>query len=383
MNRKLKIAQVSTPFISVPPKDYGGTELIVSLLTEGLVKNGHDVTLFATGDSETSAKLVSVYKDALNKEQMEALFSPLAAKLFWMHSLPTFYHTVVAFEQAGNFDIIHNHMHYIGLFFENFVKTPVLHTYHGDFTGALQSPIERMILEKYPKARWIAISEAQKRNCTIPLNFVGVIPHGIPLENYPYNGKPDDSLLWLGRITPKKGIAEAIQAAKATKKKLVITGVVNPRDEEFFKQDIEKEIDNNSIAFHGAVSIETKAGYYQRAKALLYPILWEEPFGLVMIEAMSCGTPVIAFGQGSVPEIIKDGETGFIVNPQNKKTGDYIIKKSGIEGLCEAIERIYSMGENEYLNMRRSARRHVEQSFTVEVMVEKYEEVYSRMLEER
>lgn len=376
----MKIAQVSTPFITVPPKDYGGTELIVSLLTEGLVKNGHEVSLYATGDSETKAHLEYVYKEALTKEKMDDQFSPLALKLFWMHSLPTFLHTVSAFEDHKKYDIIHNHMHYVGMFFENFISTPVVHTYHGDFTGAVQSPIERQILEKYKNARWVAISEAQKKNCTIPLNFVSVIPHGIPLEHYRYNAKPEDYILWLGRITPKKGIVEAIEAANKTSKKLVITGVVNPRDEEFFKSKIEGQIDQNTVKFHGAVNLDEKSKYYQNAKLVLYPILWEEPFGLVMIEAMASGTPVVAFGNGSIPEVIVDGVTGFIVNPPDKKTGNYIIQSSGVLGLCEAIERIYSMSESEYEHMRAKCRSHVERNFTVQVMVSKYEALYKQIL---
>lgn len=376
----MKIAQVSTPFIAVPPPNYGGTELVVSLLTEGLVKKSHDVTLFATGDSKTAAHLEYIYKEALNKEKMEEQFSSLALQLFWMHSLPTLLHTARGFADDNKFDIIHNHMHYAGLFFEKHMKTPVVHTYHGDFTGALQSPIERMILQNFNQAKWVAISEAQKRNCTIPLNFVEVIHHGIPLSDYAVNLEPESNLLWLGRITPKKGIIEAITAASKTNKKLVITGVVNPRDEEFFKQHVEGQIDQTTILFHGATDKQTKAGYYQKARALLYPILWEEPFGLVMIEAMASGTPVIAFAQGAVPEVVVDGETGFLVNPPNKKVGNFAVQRSGVDGICDAIEMIYSMDAGRYKVMREQCRRHVETNFTVDVMVGKYEKVYEKIL---
>jgi len=380
--KKLKIAQLSTPFISVPPLNYGGTELVVYNITEGLVKKGHQVTLFAPGDSKTSAQLISPFPKALFYERMQELFSPTAFNLFWLHSLPTIYHGVFPFEQAKNFDIIHNHLHYIGLFFSQLVKTPTIHTYHGDFASAIKSPIEKMILEKYKDCYWIAISESQKRNCSIKLNFVGIVHHGIPIEKFTFNEKPKDNYLaWLGRITPKKGIETAIKIAKTLKIPLKIAGIVHERDKEFFKTKIKPQIDNKLISFFGGPNLQEKVKFLSQAKTLLYPVTWEEPFGLVMIESMACGTPVVAFARGSVPEVIKDGETGFIVNPSDDDIrGNWIIKKTGIEGLCEAVERIYSMPEDQYRKMRRACREHVEKNFTVERMVDEYEKVYEEIL---
>ena len=143
--KKLRIAQLSTPLIPVPPENYGGTELVVYNITEGLVRRGHQVTLFAPGDSKTSANLIPTFPKSLSPAKMEELFSPLALKLFWLHSLPSLYHIVQAFEKAGDFDIIHNHFHYLGSFFTDLVKIPVVHTYHGDFFGAQKSPIENII----------------------------------------------------------------------------------------------------------------------------------------------------------------------------------------------------------------------------------------------
>lgn len=370
--RKLRIAQLSTPLISVPPENYGGTELVVHNVTEELVKRGHEVTLFAPGTSKTLAKLVSPFVNELNNVEMEKLFSPLALKLFWTHSLPSLYHAVHAFEMASEFDIIHNHFHYIGLFFSHLVQTPVINTYHGDFSGALKSPIEKMILEKYKNDNWIAISESQKANCSTELNFVSVIHHGIPIEKFEFNEKPEDYLVWLGRVTPKKGISDAISAAKKANKKLVIAGVVHPRDEEFFKKEIEPQIDNQSIFFKGGLDLKDKVNLFKNARVLLYPVTWEEPFGLVMIEAMATGTPVIAYNHGAVPEIVQDQQTGYLLNPLSRDVA--------VDTLTQAVNKMYSLSENEYKSMRFAARKRVEENFTVEKMVDKHEEAYQKLL---
>lgn len=363
--RKLKIAQLSTPFISIPPPNYGGTELVVYNLTEGLVKNGHQVTLYAPADSKTSAKLVSPFPKALFYERMQELFSPLALNLFWLHSLPTIYHCAFPFEEAKNFDIIHNHVHYLGLFFSSLVETPTIHTYHGDFSSAIKSPIERMILEKYKNSYWTAISESQKRNCPVKLNFLGVVHHGIPIEKFVFVDRPrGDYLAWLGRITPKKGVETAIRVAKRLKIPLKIAAVVHNRDKEFFETKIKPAIDNKLVFFIGALNLEEKVKFLGQAKALLYPITWEEPFGLVMIEAMACGTPVVAFAKGAVPEIIIDQETGYLTDKLDE------------ERFAGLTEKILSSPTNEYQKMRQNARRRVEENFTIEKMVEKYEKIY-------
>lgn len=376
----MKIAQISTPFIAVPPKDYGGIELVVHNLTEGLVKKGHEVTLVAPKTSKTSGKLISPLLAELKQEEMEKLFSPLAFKLSWMHSLPSLYHVSCAFEQARNFDIIHNHLHYLGLFFSNLVQTPVIHTYHGDLSSAIGSPIERMILEKYKNANWIAISESQKHNCPVDLNFVAVIHHGIDIERFSFAEMGEDYLFWLGRVTPKKGLTEAIEAAKLTKHQLLISDVVHLRDQEYYQTQIKPHFDQKQIISLGALSFEEKVKYLKNAKALLYPVSWEEPFGLVMVEAMSTGTPVIGYARGAVTEVIRDGETGFLINHTSQTVrGDWRIKKTGVEGLCEAIEKIYSLPEEKYRQIRKNTRQHVEKNFTLEIMVGKHEKVYQKL----
>ncbi|XOB41920.1 MAG: glycosyltransferase family 4 protein [Candidatus Nealsonbacteria bacterium] len=360
--RKLKIAQLSTPFVNVPPKTYGGTELVVYNLTEELVKRGHKVTLFATKNSKTSAKLKYAFKKALGLGMTEGLLSELAKKLSWAHALPSFYHAILPFEKASDFDIIHNHFHYYGLFFSSLIKTPTLTTYHGDLSTAEKSPIEKLILEKYKKNLWTAVSKSQKKHTKTKLNFLKVIHHGIPIEKFPFSRKHQNYLAWLGRITEKKGIVEAIKVVKITKNKLIIAGTINPRDKEFFKKEVKPKIDNKLIFYVGPANHQKKVKLLKKAKALLYPISWEEPFGLVMIEAQACGCPVIAFDKGSVPEIVKNGKTGFIVKNANE--------------MVKAIKKIDQID-------RRECRKHVEKNFTIEKMVDEYEKVYYKILNKK
>lgn len=356
--RKLKIAQLSTPFFSVPPKNYGAIEYIAYLLTEELVKRGHEVTLLATGESKTSGSLISIYEKELRPVDAEALFSPLAYKLPWMQSLPSLLHINKLMERADEFDVIHNHFHYLPLFFSNLIKTPMVNTYHGNFLYAAESPIELSLLEHYKRSNWVAISESQKRNCPVDLSFSGVIYHGIDLSKYAYDRGGREYLAWLGRINPQKGITEAIKVAKAVGKKLVIAGIVNKRDEDFFKKEVEPHL-GDGVEYIGPISSLEKSKMLGEALALLYPVTWDEPFGLVMIEAMATGTPVIGFNKGAVPEVVIDGQTGFVVQ--------------STEQMIEAVRKIGQID-------RSACRRHVEEKFTVEKMVDGYEEVYRQVL---
>ncbi len=377
----MKIAQFSPPFIAVPPQNYGGIELVVYNLTEGLVKNGHDVTLYSAGGSKTSGKEIMPFPYALDKEHMEKLFSPLSEKLFWMHSFPSLYYSMQVFEEAKNFDIIHNHFNYIGVMLSQLVRTPVVSTYHGDFTSAMASPIEKMILAKYIKHPWVAISESQKKHCTIPLNFVGVVPLGIAIETFEYGDKDKGYVAWLGRITPKKGLKEAIQVAKTLRYPLHIAGFINPRDQEYFDTEIKPLIDNDLIKMKKELNIQEKIEFYKNARLVLYPVSWEEPFGLVMIESMACGTPVIGYSRGAVPEVIVDEETGYLINPSPVDIrGNYSVKKPGLEGLVDAAERILKMPDEKYRDLRSRVRKHVEDHFTINVMVQKYEKIYEKVI---
>lgn len=358
--KKYTIGQIVSPFVPVPPHEYGGTELIVSLLTEQLVKNGHDVTLFASGDSQTAARLESIFPQALDTKRLEEQFSPSAKKLEWLQSLPLISHISFAMERATNFDIIHNHSHYFPLFFEQSLHVSMVHTYHGDFSSACQSPIERMLLEKYQTSKWVAISESQKRTCPLPLNFLGVVYHGIDVTEYEFSANHEGYLVWLGRITEKKGILDAVEVAKRVGKKLVLAGVVLPGDKMFFEEKVLPVIDAKQIEYVGPVNHIQKVALLKDALALLYPISWEEPFGLVMIEAMACGVPVVAYKKGAVPEVVIDGQTGFVV--------------SGKEEMIQAIGKLSGID-------RGACRLHVEQNFSVERMVASYEAIYERCMQ--
>ena len=363
--RKLRIAQIAPPFIPVPPTTFGGTEAVVSNITEELVKRGHDVTLFASGDSKTSAKLVSDFHEALQYEELAKMLSPLARKLNWMYSLPVFYHAVKAFENAEKFDIIHDHTHYLSCFFSDFVKTPMVSTYHGSFTIAEQSPIEKMILQKYKRHNWTAISKSQKNETTLGLKFVGTVHHGLHLNEYLYNETPENYLVWLGRITDRKGIAEAISVAKNLEKNLIISGNVKDRDKEYFEKEIKTHVNGKQIIYDGPSDVKRKVKLLRNAKALLYPVKWEEPFGMVMIESMAVGTPVIGFGRGAVPEVIQDTRTGFVVND--------------LQSMIAVTKKLYAMTDSEYRKMRKNARSHIEKNFTVERMVDQYEQIYTKI----
>lgn len=379
--KKLNIAQIAPPFIPVPPTHYGGTESVISSITEELVKRGHNVTLYAAGTSQTSASLVSPFPQPLDQTATDALFSPLAHKLFWMHSLPYMQHVSRALRDAHMFDIIHDHTHYMSVFYRDFIKTPIVSTYHGSLQWASQSPIEKMILETYKAHNWIAISRAQQHYSEVDLNIVSVVHHGIQPNAFSFSENVNKNFVWLGRITKQKGIEDAITATRQTETELVISGVVNDRDKEFFETSVKPAFTDKRITYSGPADHTQKIVLLGRAKALLYPLLWEEPFGLVMVETMACGTPVIAYARGAAPEIIEDGVTGFLVNssPQDIR-GDFVVKKTGIAGLCEAITRINNLSDHDYRNMRLRARKRVEKHFTVEKMVDTYEAVYSNIL---
>lgn len=215
----------------------------------------------------------------------------------------------------------------------------------------------------------------------IPMRQKFVIPHGIDIRKFIFSYQTTNSMLWMGRVDrdSPKGIQQAIEVSQKTRFHLNLFPYI--QDEKYFQSEIKPRLYKNIVISAG---IADRNRVFQNAKLFLFPVQWEEPFGLVMIESMACGTPVVAFARGSVPEVIKDGETGFIVNPSDDDIrGNWIIKKTGIEGLCEAVERIYGMSEDEYRAMRRACREHVEENFTVERMVDNYEKVYKKILSQK
>jgi glycosyltransferase involved in cell wall biosynthesis len=348
---KLKIAQLAPPWIEVPPKKYGGTELIVSYLTEGLVKRGHDVTLFASGDSKTKAKLNFVFKKSLYQ-----------TKKSWKDDLSSFLHASYCFKMSDNFDIIHNHFNYYGILLSKLTETPVVTTYHGDLSETSED--KKMILKENQDHQFISISNSQRKSKN-KLNFIQTIYNGINVDSFKFNNNPEDYIAWIGRITPKKGLLDAIKIAEILKIKLKIAAKIdknNPLDVEFYKKKIKPLIDGKKVSYIGEINSKQKSGFLGKAMALINPILWNEPFGLVMIEAMACGTPVIAYDQGSVKEIIDDSMNGFIVK--------------NIEGAVKSFKNIHKI-------KRSYCRDWVEEKFDKEKMIDEYEKAYYKLINKK
>ncbi len=339
----MRIAMVSPLELRVPPVAYGGTELVVSLLTEELVRRGHEVTLFASGDSVTSAKLVSVCPHFLRGSGRDA-------------SILTMISVVSCLEQADKFDIIHNHTCLEGLATAGLVKTPVLTTLHGGLSG------DWLELFAHYKGWYNTISHSAKSLLPDKERFVGVIYNAIDVKSYPFNGgNREPHLLFLSRISYEKGPHIAIEVARKLRRRLIIAGNVHPMDEEYFRTMVMPEVDGDQIQYVGEADYYRKRELMARAYCLLAPITWPEPFGLFFIEAMACGTPVVVFNRGSAPEVVKHGETGFVVNT--------------VDEMAEAVDNVYQID-------RRHCREYVEQNFDAPRMADDYLRAYERILSE-
>src|SRR3989339_1308534 len=369
--KKLRIAQIAPFWFDVPPKNYGGTERIVSYVTEELVKRGHEVTLFATENSQTNAKLISPVKSNLTK-LIEYYCDPN------FNAINTFVNAHV-FKNANDFDIIHSHSYYFSFFFCNLVKTPVIHTLHNQLPRTRET--ENELMRQYKNLNYISISNEFRSH--FDLNYIDTVYHGIDLKYFTFNEMGGENLFWMGRASKNKGEDDAVVVAKKTNKELLLGASIRKDTEEYFEKNIKPHL-SDKIKLIPNITFEETQKYYGGSKAFIFPVKWKEPFGLIMIESMACGSPVIAYSRGSVAEIIKDGVTGYLVNPSDEeKTGDWIVKKTGIDGLCEAVERLYSMPQEEYSKMRQDCRARVEQLFTVEKMVDNYEKVYYEILNKK
>ncbi|MBD1809697.1 glycosyltransferase family 4 protein [Microcoleus sp. FACHB-SPT15] len=340
----MRIAQIAPLWERVPPFRYGGTELIVSLLTEELVQRGHEVTLFASGDSITTAHLKSVHERALRLD--EEIKEP---GLYEQMSLAQIYH------QAHHFDIIHSHVGYAALPYCGFVKTPTVHTMHGIFT-----PDNEKMFRQFAWQPYISISEAQ-REPRLGLNYIHTVYNGIDLEVYPFQAEPDKPtyLAFVGRLSPEKGPEEAIKIARASGLPLRMAGKVDPVDREYYHQKLKPLIDGEQIQYLGEVSHEEKANLLGGATVTLFPITWREPFGLVMIESMAMGTPVVGMALGSVPEVIAHGKTGYICHT--------------LEEIIQAVPEAMKLDRN-------ACRNYVSHRFSVKSMVNEYERAYKMVL---
>lgn len=346
----MRIALLAPVALPVPPTGYGGTELVISLLAEGLVARGHQVTLFASGDSHTSATLRARYP-----RHLEALGAcdRLSYRPYEVS------HVAWAFEQAGEFDVIHDHTKDLGTLFSRFCETPVVTTIHNDFT-----PERRSVYGAFKAHPYVAISHAHASRMP-ELNYAGVVYNGLALRDTIFRAEKDDYLLFLGRLDEVKGAHTAARIAHALDLPLVMAGRVAPKDREFYAREVAPYLDGVKRRYVGEVSGAPKWELYAGARALLFPIAWAEPFGLVMIEAMAAGTPVVATRMGSVGEVVEDGVTGALVAPP----GD-------MEAFVAATRRAMALSPAD-------CRARVERLFSADTMVDDYVRVYERVLAQR
>jgi glycosyltransferase involved in cell wall biosynthesis len=334
----MRIAMLAPISWRTPPRHYGPWELVTSLLTEALVAKGVDVTLFATADSLTAGTLNAVVPTGYSEDPS------LDAKVMEM------LHVANVFEHAGEFDLIHNQADFVPLSFSRLVDVPQVTTIHG-----FSSPRIVPVFKRYEdRVHYVAISDADRNP---DLKYAATIHHGIRLDEFPFDRDGGDDLLFFGRIHPDKGAGEAVRAALATGHRLLMAGIV--QDEAYHKREVEPHLDGAQIVFNGPLGGEARTRALGGHKALLHLIGFDEPFGLSVIEAMACGTPVIAYNRGSMPELIEHGVTGFLVDT--------------FEQAVEAIGRI---GEID----RRACRRAVEERFTVERMAERYLDLYAGII---
>jgi glycosyltransferase involved in cell wall biosynthesis len=337
----MRIAQVAPLYERVPPVLYGGTERVVGHLTEELVRRGHDVTLFASGDSRTSARLSAATARALRLDaETGDTLSPHMIAL------------AQVFERAEEFDLIHAHVDYLAFPFSRLVSTPAVHTLH----GRLDLPHLGPLFRHFRDVPVVSISDAQR----LPLREVGpawagTVSHGLPLAEFPFSPRDGRYLAFFGRMSPEKRPDLAIEIARRVGLPLKMAAKVDAVDQAYVEREIAPRIEPPLIEFVGEIGDADKAAFLGGALALVFPIDWPEPFGLVMIEAMACGTPVIARPCGSVPEVVDPGRTGFVADT--------------LEELVDAVKRVDTID-------RRACRRHVERRFTVERMADDYEAIY-------
>ena len=344
----MRIGVIAPVWGSVPPAGYGGIELVVSLLTEELVARGHDVTLFASGDSRTKATLVSAF-DEPPSERMWAMEAEA------MNLGTAYRYAARAYADGEGFDIIHDHSDYLGVAFGACLPTPVMHTVH----MPLEDPSRRDFLEQFRDDVYLAAVSDHQRRCAPDLRWSGRVHNAVDLDSLRYRADDDGYLLCLGRIAHRKGQDVAIEVAREAGLPLVLAGRVHPNQARFFQDRILPHIDGEAVSFLGEVPMDRKLDLLAGARALLFPAREPEPFGLVMVEALASVTPVIGEPRGAIPEIVRDGETGFLAE--------------GVGAMAEAVGRT---GEISSERCRDDALRR----FTPSAMVDGYEGLYREIL---
>ncbi|MDE1925108.1 MAG: glycosyltransferase family 4 protein [Patescibacteria group bacterium] len=339
----MKIAQIAPIVERVPPKKYGGTERVVHALTEELVKRGHEVTLFASGDSATSAKLEWVYPRSLREAKLPDIYGTNP----W-----TMLNFGLAYELQEEFDIIHDHIAPLSIPAANIASTPVVMTMHGTFT-----PTNRRLFQTLRSPAIVSISESQIFSAP-NINHAGTVHNGLPMEHYPFGEKPGSYLLYVGRIAMEKGVHFAIEVAEQLDLPLIIAAKIDPVDQTYFRTYIEPRL-SERIRWVGEVDEKERNSLMSEALCFLHPVTWREPFGLTLIESMACGCPVIAFNKGSIPEIVKTGVTGYVVEDS--------------ESMMDAVEAIKEID-------RAACRKHALENFSAAKMADGYEAVYKKLL---
>jgi glycosyltransferase involved in cell wall biosynthesis len=337
----MRVAMLAPISWRVPPQHYGPWERVVWLLTEGLVERGLEITLFATADSLTRARLAAVCPRPYSED-------PNLDPKVW-----ECLHIAAVFERAAEFDLIHNHFDFLPLSYSGLVSTPLLTTIHG-FSSERILPV----YQKYnDTAYYVAISQADRHP---DLNYVATIHHGIDLNEFTLRSEPDDYLLFFGRIHPDKGAVEAIEVARRLGRRLIMAGIIH--DQDYFDRQVAPHLDGTQVRYIGSVGPQERDELLGGAYALLHLINFAEPFGLSMVEAMACGTPVIARPLGAIPEIVRHEETGFIVN--------------SIEEAAAAVEAVPQL-DRQYIH------RYVAQNFSRERMANDYIRVYQEIVQRR
>ncbi|HTO69432.1 MAG TPA: glycosyltransferase family 4 protein [Myxococcota bacterium] len=338
----MRIAQISPLYEAVPPKGYGGTERVVSWLTEALVAAGHELTLFASGDSDTSARLVPCAPRALRLDPQAG--DAIAAHVLMLER---------AFLRAEEFDVIHAHVDYLSFPFARRVETPVVTTLH----GRLDLPCLQPVFREYREQALVSISDAQRK----PLpesDWRATIHHGLPRDLYRFSRHTDGYLAFLGRISPEKRVDRAIEIAVRAGRKLLVAAKIDAADRAYYEREIRALFAHPLVEYVGELDDADKQEFLGRADAVLFPIDWPEPFGLIMIEAFACGTPVIAWPHGSVPEVVEPGVNGFLC--------------SDIDSAVRAVENLRCLD-------RARCRERFEERFTSDRMARDYLATYERL----
>ena len=362
---KLRVAMLAPVAWPVPPDGYGPWEQVVSNLTEELVANGHEVTLFAAAGSQTTAQLVQTVPHAFSlwpesERNAPRRFDPVSGLL---EGPPDFraleqQHIAACIEAArdGGFDVVHSHLHVLALVFSRLVPCPFVSSLH----GAAWVKSSHAVFDRYLDQPFVSLSDAE-RQLKPDLNYVATVYNGIRLDAFPLCAQKEDYLLFAGRLAPEKGAAESVQIAKLSGMPLRIAGMIEPQHQTYFDERIKPHLDNRNVTYLGLLSQRDLAPQYQRAAAVLFPISWCEPCSMVGIEAQCSGTPIIGTRYGYLPELVKHGETGFLVD--------------SVEEAAEAADRLTQIDP-------RTCRANVEARFSAPVMAAGYERVYRKLVEQ-